>query len=97
MYIFINLFPPLSFSLKRFFSLILTIVNGNIKREIERGASFMATNTKQKSFTFQFEVQKIIYTNAKTKFMILLTKIQKFPEELNIPREMVVQGIIPVA
>lgn len=57
----------------------------------------MATNTKQKLFTFQFEVQKIIYTNAKTKFMILLTKIHKLPEDLNIPREMVVQGIIPVA
>lgn len=57
----------------------------------------MSINIKEKPFTFQFEVQKIIFTNPKTKFMILLAKIQKLPDDLNIPREMVVQGIIPVA
>lgn len=57
----------------------------------------LAINPERDPFTFQFEVQKIIYTNAKTKYMILLAKIKKLPEDLNIPREIVVQGTIPVA
>lgn len=52
---------------------------------------------KQDVFEFQFEVKKIIYTNRKSKYMILLTKITSLPDELNLPREMVVQGIVPVA
>ena len=48
-------------------------------------------------FDFQFEVKKIIYTNPKTKYMILLTRITKLPKEINLPREMIVRGTIPVA
>lgn len=57
----------------------------------------MAIDPQQEVFEFQFEVKKTIYSNPKTKFMILQAKIQQLPEDLNIPREMVIQGIIPVA
>lgn len=57
----------------------------------------MTNHPQTEPFTFQFEVQKIIYTNAKTKYMILSGKLTKLPVDLNIPREMIIQGVIPVA
>lgn len=57
----------------------------------------MSNNNIAESFSLDFEVKKVIYTNKKTKFMIIQAKVLNVPKDVNIPREMNVQGVIPTA
>lgn len=50
-----------------------------------------------KEFNFTFEVTKVLFRNSKTKFMILTGKLSDINEDINIPKEITIQGTIPVA
>ena len=52
---------------------------------------------KNTVFSFVFEVKKVLFTNSKSKFMIIESKIVDVDKSINLPKEMTVQGIVPVA